>query len=340
LTTSRIDTSTKRVVSYEIVWARPAGKSLQLRQPVAHRLADVERVRAGLQEDADQRRRAVVDMADEVVLQRAEFDAGDVTEPHHREVLVRTHDDRLELPGVGQAAARGQRVDEFLAVLDRLLADLARRELRVLAGDRAPHVAGGDAELCHAIGLQPDAHRVVLGAEDLHVGGARDALQLVEHVQRHVVARVEVVERAVGRRERDHLQERRRELLDQDALAAHFVGQPRFGLLDAVVDVECGAVDVGADLERDLQFEEAVAARGRVHVEQALDAADLVLQRGGDGLFEYLRRGAGVVGAHDDLRWCDLGVLRDRQRAHRRESGEHDHQRQHGGRDRPIDEDA
>jgi len=214
----------------------------------------------------------------------------------------------------GSPAGRAcHRVDQLLLLRGiRRLADLAGGELRVLLVDRAQDVRRRELQLREAVGPQPDPHRVVLRAEDLNVGGARQPLQLVEHVHRHEVRDVQVVEAAVRRVEGDHLQERTRALLDHHALPPHFLGQPRLGLLDAVVDVERGLVDVGADVERDLDLDHAVRRRVAAHVEHAFDAVDRVLERRGHGLLEHLRRRAGVDRAHADHRRRDLGVLRDR----------------------------
>jgi hypothetical protein len=74
---------------------------------------------------------------------------------------------------------------------------------------RADHVGARHLELREAVGPHPDPHRVILRPEDLNVGRARDTLHRVEHVERHVVRDLQIVEAAVGRGEREHLEERR-----------------------------------------------------------------------------------------------------------------------------------
>ena len=61
-------------------------------------LADLERIGARLQEDADQRGGLAVDAADEVVVLRAELDARHVVQAQRAAVGVGAHDDLLELP--------------------------------------------------------------------------------------------------------------------------------------------------------------------------------------------------------------------------------------------------
>jgi hypothetical protein len=303
-----IDTSTKRVVSYGTEYAKPGGEALrELVDAPGHALRDLERVGARRQEDADQRRRLAVEAAVELVVLAAELDARDLVEAHRRAVGARAHDDLAELLRVGEAALGGDRVDEVLRRADRRRADLAGRELRVLLVDRRDDVAGRELELREAVGLEPDPHRVVLRAEDLHVGRAGQPLQLVEDVERDVVRDEEVVLAAVGRVEREHLQERARAALDRDALAAHLERQPRFDLLGAVADVDRGLVDVGADLERHLDLHEPVRRRVRAHVDHAGHAVDRVLERRGDGLLDDLGGGARVDRLHGDDRRRDLG---------------------------------
>ena len=191
---------------------------------------------------------------------------------------------------IGQPALRGDRIDEILSLGGRRLTDLARRELRVLLVDRAHEVRRRELQLGETVGLDPDPHRVVLRAEDLHVGRPGQPLQLVEDVERHVVRGVEVVERAGRRVECQHLQERRAAALDSDALAAHFLREPRLDLLHAVVDVDRGVVDARADFERDLDRKHAVRGRRARHVDHVRHAIDRGLDRSGDGLARSRRR--------------------------------------------------
>ncbi len=172
-----------------------------LRQ-ILHDMIDVvgdrERVRAGLQEDADQRCRLAADATDEFVVFRPQFDARNIAETKRRAVRIGAHDDVLEFAHIGKAALGGDRVHQLLVAAVRRLPDLAGGELRVLLGDRARQVAGRQPQLRQAVGLDPDAHRVILGAEDLHVGRAGDALQCVEHVQRDVIRDEQIAAAAIG----------------------------------------------------------------------------------------------------------------------------------------------
>ena len=83
-------------------------------------------------------------------------------------------------------------------------------------------------------------------------------------------------------------------------------GQPGLGDRQPVLHQDLGLVEVGADLEGDRQLVRAVAGAGRGHVEHALDAVDLLLDRRGDGVGEDLGVGAGVGRGDQDRRRRDL----------------------------------
>ena len=145
-------------------------------------VGDLERVGARQQEDADQRRLPAVHAPDELVVLRGELDARHVLQAQVRAVGIGAQDDVLELLRVGEPALGGDGVDELLRARARRLSDLAGGELRVLLVQRADQIGGREAQLREAIGPHPDTHRVVLGAEDLHIRRSWDALQRVQDV--------------------------------------------------------------------------------------------------------------------------------------------------------------
>jgi hypothetical protein len=233
------------------------------------------------------------------------------------------------------------RIDRELhidALQPRRGADHASRRLHVLAADRSDHVAGRQAALRHLLRIEPDAHRVVARAKQLHVADAFDARQPVLDVEHRVVAQIRHVVAAALRQEvYDHGQVGR--TLDRDdAQAPYFLGQARLGLRDAVLHHLLRLVGVGAELEGDGERHQAVGGRLAAHVEHVLDAVDRFLDRRRHRLGDDLRVGARVLRAHHHRGRHDVWIFRDRQAAHGDHAAEKDQQREHAGEDRPVDE--
>lgn len=94
---------------------------------------------------------------------------------------------------------RANRVGEFLAGRAWPASELAGRINRILAADRADDFRDGDIELGQLVGLYPNAHRILPGAEDLHLRYARHPAQRVAEVDVGVVGEEVRVTCAVGR---------------------------------------------------------------------------------------------------------------------------------------------
>ena len=212
------------------------------------------------------------------------------------------------------------------------------RRLDVLPLERLGHVVRRQPQRGQPVGVDPDPHAVVERTEQVGVADAGHALDVVEDVDGGVVAQEQRVVAAVRRVDRQHLQDRRRLLLDGDALAADLLGQLRHGQGDAVLHVDRVDVGVGADLEADGQRVAAVVARGRLHVERLVDAHDLRLDRLRHGLLDHGGPGARVARGDLHLRRHDVGELRDRQRVHGDHAGQRDDDRDHQRQARAVDE--
>ena len=115
----------------------------------------------------------------------------------------------------------------ILALADRLLADLAAGHLRILLAHGVGHVAGIQVHAGQPVGIDPNAHAVVFGAEGDHVADAVDARQLVLQMDQTVVRDVQAVVAIVGRRERDDHQNVGRALARRHADLIHHVRQQR-----------------------------------------------------------------------------------------------------------------
>ncbi len=117
--------------------------------------------------------------------------------------------------------------------------------------------------------------------------------------------------------------------------------QARLDLLHAVVDVERGLVDVGADVERDLDLDHAVATTSSSSCRSCWATPLIAFSSGAATVCSSTLGGrARIDRAHRDDRRRDLRVLRDRQHAHRGQTREHDEDRDDGREDRAVDEEA
>ncbi|MCY1228762.1 hypothetical protein D9M72_410960 [compost metagenome] len=219
-------------------------------------------------------------------------------------------------------------------------ADDAGGRLDVLTAHRIGDVACGKTALGGLLRVDPDAHRIVAAAEDLHLADAVDAGQPILDVQHTVVAQIVDVILPV-RRDQVHDQRQVWRALDGgDAEAAHFLRQPRLGLRDAVLHELLGLIGIGAEFEGDRQSHQAVGGRLALHVEHAFDAVDLFFERCRHRLGDNGWVGARILRAHDDLRRHDFGIFGDRQTGHADQAGHEDQDRKNAREDRAVDEEA
>jgi hypothetical protein len=313
---------------------------LQLGDLVLHGLQGGDRVGAGALVHRDCRGRPAVESGLAVEIGGAELDARHVAQPQHRSVRIGADDDVLELGG-GAQPTLGLDVElELLVVGNGARADAPDRGLDVLRLDGVDDVAGGQVEPGELVGADPGAHRIVLRTPQCGVAHARRALDLVEHVDGDVIRQVELVVRVLGRVERDHAEQRRRLLLDRDALALHVLRQARQRHLDAVVDVDGVGVGIGAEVERDGERVAAVVAAHALHVDRLVDADHLRLDRLRDGLLDHARIGARIERGDRDLRRHDVGILGDRDDVEREQARDRGDDRDDAGEPRPVDEDG
>ena len=147
------------------------------------------------------------------VVQRPELDPGDVAQAHQRAVGVLAHDDVAELLGRDEAALRADRVGELLAVGAGSAPTWPAGLTVFCAPDRVLDVADGEPERREHVGLHPDAHRVVGGAEVADVADAADAQERVVDVDRGVVGEERGVVASVRRVEREDDQREGQRLL-------------------------------------------------------------------------------------------------------------------------------
>jgi len=129
----------------------------------------------------------------------AEIDPAHILDLDLRAIRVGADDDFRELFRVFEQALRADVELAFLACGRGFRTDRARRRLRVLLLDRIGHVIRRHAQHRELFGIEPDAHRVILRGEVLHIAHAGHALDLIDEVDVGIVAEKHAVIGALGR---------------------------------------------------------------------------------------------------------------------------------------------
>ena len=219
----------------------------------------VQGVRVWQQKDDNTRRRPAVQLPERVLVSGPQLGPADVPEVGDFPVRAGLENDVCELLGLDQAAEGAQGVLEILAVGDRRLTDLSGRHLHVLLAQDPDHVVDRQIPRLQLVRVQPDAHAVVLLAEDAHVADALHPGDGVLDMDRGVIAQVErIIIRPAGLRvvlgiQTDPQQDVWGPFLDRHADGPNHVGERRLGDGDAVLHQHLGHVHVGAQLEGHVQ---------------------------------------------------------------------------------------
>ena len=166
--------------------------------------------------------------------------------------------------------------------------------------------------LCHHVGLEPDAHGVVV-AHHADLAHAGDALDLGHDVDGQVVAQKLGV---VGIRwvvEGHDFELAVLPFLGGYANLGHFGGQGGLGFRDTVLHIDRGHVGIRPLLEIDVDGGGARVGGGGGHVEHVFHAVDFLFQGHDDALQHRLGTGSGVGGRYLYGGWGDVGVLLHRE---------------------------
>ncbi len=315
----------------------PAAERHRRRQLLAHRgqqrldaIDHLDDVGARLLADRDQHA-ALVHLPRRrlVVLDAVEY-VGHLVEPHR--VAVAVGDDRRAVRGrAHQLAVRLD--DERLVAVDR-----ARRHVRVRVGDGRRDLVDADGPRRELAGIQVDADRELLRAEDVDLRDAVEHRQplgdrllrvLVDHRQRQRGRPQDEEDDRLVARVRLLIRGRRRHLRRQRARRPP----------DHRLDVLRGRVDVPAEVELQRDVGRALLA-DRIDVGQAGNARELLLERQRHRRRHRFRAGAGEARLHLDGREIHGRQVRHRQRTvrHRAEhqNAQHDERRRDGAFDEEL----
>ena len=228
---------------------------------------------------------------------------------------------------------------EDLIVADGRSTHGPQGSLEVLLTHRVDHVLRGDAQGGHLLRLDPDAHRVIEGAELVGLTDPRHPCQLVLDVDGGKVGEEEGALAVVRGIDVDHQQQVGGLGLDRHPQVLDLGGQQGQGLGDPVLGVDLGDVRVRAHGEGHRQ---GIGPRGggdRGHVEHVLYTVDLLLDGATDGAGDGLGVGAGIGGVDHDHRRGDVGVLGDGDGLDGQEPGHHQDDGDDRGQPWPLDED-
>ena len=257
-----------------------------------------QRVRAGLREDQQRQALTAVHEGGRAVIGRADLDVPDVTDAGRPPLRIGLQDNVGELLWSGQPAERLN--IELIGRISRhrRLVQDAGGNLHVLRLQRREHFAGVELVSGHLVRIEPDAHRIVARAEQLHVAHAGKPRQRVLYMQCRIVREIEIVARPVGREKMHREQDVRRRLAHLYAQALNIGRQPRQCVLHPVLGEHLRHVEIRADPERYRDGQLAVTGGLAAHIDHVLDAVDLLLQRRRDRLADHLGGRAGVARRH------------------------------------------
>ena len=304
----------RRVIDHRIIHA--VGKILL---QFLHRLADVRRelegVGAGRLEDRQGHGGLVVQQRTQRVTVRAQFDPGHVLEQRLLAVGAGLDDDLAEFLRRNQPAFGVDLQFEIHRLRHRLLADRAGGDLHVLFADGGDHVAGGQVARGDLVRVEPDAHGVIARAENLHVARAGNARQHILHLQRGIIAQINLV--IAARRARTDARPWSGRAIAWSwsrpdwRTSSGSLGsacETRFCTCTWALSTSVPSLNVTVSVHH------AVGRGLGKHVERIFHAVDGLLQRRGHGFGDGLGIGAGIVRAHHDGRRHHLRIFADGQR--------------------------
>ena len=243
-----------------------------------------------------------------------------------------------ELGGVGESSEQlDARLECPLLRRGRTIQHAAGH-LHVLPPERLDDLAGGHAERCDALRIEPDAHGIFARAEQADVADAIEPDQPVPDVLQRVVRQIQLVARVVGRVDVHDHQDVGRVLRGDDTEPAHVFGQARQRNVDAVLHEHLRLVEIGPEREGGGDGDATIGRGLRGDVQHPLHTVDFLFEGRRHGCRDRFRIGSGVGRRHGDARWSDFRVLRYGKAEVRHGANQHDQHGDHAGENRAIDE--
>ncbi len=294
-----------------------------MRQPSIDVVDGLDDIGTALPADAQHHRLTLVMKAAAVAVLNRVGDPGDITEAHHRTVLMTNHQQPIGRRGAQRIA--GLHLPAVLALLDH-----PERAQRIAVGDGAAYLVQGNTVMQQRAGIELHAHcrqRRAIHADLAHPGNLRQLLRQN--------GRSDVVQRAwrqVGRAQRQP-HDRRLGRVDLAILrvAGHACRQVAAHRIDGRLHLPGGFIQVAPQLEGQRNLRRTLTAVGR-DTGYPRDGTQRALQRRCHRGCHAFRAGPGQTGGDDDHRYIQLWQRRDRQQAPAQQAGQH---QRHGSQRQP-----
>ena len=158
----------------------------QLVHGVDDALGGRQRIRPRPLEDPDPQGGIAIKVRIARIVLCGKLDAGDIPQPHDRGGGL-FHDDIGKFVGIREPSKRLHRDLKRSLLGDRGLIEHAGGDLDILTLQRLHDVGRGQADRLQAVGIDPDAHRIVAAAEDGDRAHPVDAGQNVGDRERRIV---------------------------------------------------------------------------------------------------------------------------------------------------------
>ena len=248
------------------------------------------------------------------------------------------NDDFLEFLLADEAAFGIDSEGEVGGIGKRRSAHGTGGDLGVLLLDGGDDVSGGNVAGGGFLWVQPDAHGIIAGAENGDLADAWEAGEDVLYLEGSVVADEDIVILFAGGDQVHDQSQVGGGFQHADANATDLFGQAGEGLVDAVLDLDLGFVEISAQLEGDSEAHRTIGRGLGRHVEAVFHPIDGFFQGRGDGGADHVRTGPGVN--RDDLHGGrhDFRVFANRKRAQGDSADDRDEHGEHAGEDGARDE--
>ena len=161
--------------------------AFRLRHELAHAVGGGHGVGAGRQIDDEIAGRNAADAAEAAVAERPELHMADIADAEQAGIRAGAQDDIFKLGWIDEASRRGNRVLKVGAGGRGRLAQRTGGVLAVLRLNGSGDIAGGDAQLGHAVGIHPDPHGVHRVGSQAAFAHPLQAGHLVQQVDLRVV---------------------------------------------------------------------------------------------------------------------------------------------------------